>query len=291
MTDLLDDMLAQVDRMADRLDALCAARYDAEFNEADHPRGQPENAGQFGPGGGSHMKSAEGTGGGDLPENNKASKPPRVYSKEYIEHQAVKKFSRVKDLDQQFTEVESQNEAARRDPKRREVADCAALIMKMGVRPGSEKDTGAKVKAYGATTLEGRHVVETAEGVRLRFVGKKGVNINLLVDDKEIAAMLLKRKKSAGSDGPLFSISEKALLSHVHSLDHGNFMTKDFRTLLGTKTALREVEKSPKPKDEKDYKKRVMAVAKTVAARLGNTATVALQSYIAPEVFLVWRVT
>ena len=45
MISRLDDMLAQVDRMADRVDALCAARHDAEFNEADHPRGQAENAG------------------------------------------------------------------------------------------------------------------------------------------------------------------------------------------------------------------------------------------------------
>ena len=317
----LDALLTQVGKMADRVDALCAARHDAEWNEADHPRAED---GKFGAGAGSHMKPAEGSGkerkalgGKELPEHIKALKlPPAwtdvhfsedpaaplqaigrdakgraqyVYSKAFIETQSAKKFARIKDLDQQLTEIESQNNKARRDPRKREAADCAALIMNTGIRPGSEDDTGAKAKAYGATTLEGRHVVETAGCVRLVFVGKKGVNIDIRVDDKEIAVMLLERKQIAGSGGPLFSINETALLSYVHSLDHGRFKTKDFRTLLGTKTAMREVEKLSTPKDEKDYKKRVMDVAKTVAARLGNTAVVALQSYIAPEVFSAWR--
>lgn len=65
------------------------------------------------------------------------------------------------------------------DPKISEPAKLAALIMSTGIRPGSESDTGAKVKAYGATTLEGRHVVTDSEGnTRLQFVGKKGVNID-----------------------------------------------------------------------------------------------------------------
>jgi len=45
----------------------------------------------------------------------------------------------------------------------------------------------------------------------------------------------------------------------------------------------------PAPKDEKTYKKQVLEVAKVISAKLGNTPTVALQSYIAPQVFAQWR--
>jgi len=43
------------------------------------------------------------------------------------------------------------------------------------------------------------------------------------------------------------------------------------------------------PINEKEYKKKVKEVAKQVSAKLGNTPTVALQSYISPVVFAEWK--
>jgi DNA topoisomerase IB len=45
-----------------------------------------------------------------------------------------------------------------------------------------------------------------------------------------------------------------------------------------------------KPKSQKEYKKMVKDVATIVSKQLGNTPTVALQSYIHPAVFAEWRV-
>jgi DNA topoisomerase IB len=102
--------------------------------------------------------------------------------------------------------------------------------------------------------------------------------------------MLKKRKKEAGENGDIFpKTNDGALLEYAHTLDGGNFKVKDFRTHHGTATALEEVAKMPKPANEKEYKKAVMAVAKIVAQKLGNTPTIALQSYISPTVFADWR--
>ena len=110
------------------------------------------------------------------------------------------------------------------------------------------------------------------------------------VEDKSIAKTLIERKRKAGDAGKLFNISGDKLLSYSSSLDGGGFKTKDFRTLLGTKTAFAEVQAiREKPKNEKEYKKMVMAVAKTVAQRLGNTPSVAIKSYISPVVWQDWR--
>ena len=158
------------------------------------------------------------------------------------------------------------------------------------IRPGSEDDTGAEKKAYGATTLEGKHIIVEGNSVRLKFVGKKGVSLDLPVMDSATAEMLKQRKAQAGDDGQLFPINEKMLLDHVHTLDGGGFKTKDFRTLLGTRTAMSEVAKQSVPKNMADYKKAVMAVAKVVSAKLGNTPVIALQSYINPAVFAEWRI-
>src|SRR5690348_11709624 len=98
--------------------------------------------------------------------------------------------------------------------------------MSMGLRPGSVEDKGAYKKAFGATTLEGRHVVETSDGVRLKFIGKKGLSIDLLVKDPHMSSMLKTRARQAGSGGLLFPhTSSTSLLKYVSSLDGGGFKT------------------------------------------------------------------
>jgi DNA topoisomerase IB len=196
-------------------------------------------------------------------------------------------------LNSKFGEIEAQNarDLKSDDPVVRENAECSRLVMTTGIRPGSEEDTGAKVKAYGATTLKGEHVVVEEDGrVYLRFTGKKGVNLNIEVTDKGTAEMLARRAESAGADGQLFpKVSDQSLREYSHTLDGGGFKTKDMRTALGTREAGDQVNAMPAPKNAKEYQKSVMAVAKRVAARLGNTPTVALQSYIHPAVFTGWR--
>lgn len=214
-----------------------------------------------------------------------------IYSAEFSAKQAAAKFARIAELNDKIGHIADQNEEARRsaDPKKRAAADCTKLIMTTGIRPGSEDDTGAEKRAYGATTLEGKHVIVEGDKVTLAFVGKKGVSLTIPVNDPDTAAMLRERKSAAGDDGQLFPINEKALLDHVHTLGDGGFKTKDFRTLLGTRTAMAEVGKRPAPKTAKEYKKAVMDVAKIVSTKLGNTPTIALASYISPCVFADWR--
>lgn len=215
-----------------------------------------------------------------------------VYSKSFQDKQAQAKFHRIKELDAKYDKIRNQNDANRRssDPKIREHADCAALVVTMGVRPGSTADTGAKVQAYGATTLLGKHVVQKGGETRLQFTGKKGVKIDLPVADRSVAGMLKIRAKSAGPNAELFpQVSGSSLLSYSHTLNGGKFKTKDFRTLRGTREAQSLMKAIKPPTSAKEYRKSVMVVAKGVATKLGNTPTVALQSYIHPAVFAPWR--
>jgi DNA topoisomerase I len=215
-----------------------------------------------------------------------------VYSDRFAKKQAEAKFARIQELDQKFDSILKQVQEARlsTEPAVKDTADCLQMIIKMGIRPGSEADTGAAVKAFGATTLQGKHVVTENGKVFLRFIGKKGVRLDLEVADKNLAKMLINRAKTAGVDGQLFpKTNETKLLDFAHSLDGGKFKTKDFRTLLGTRTAMEEIAKMPIPKNEKEYKQFVKEVATKVSEKLGNTPTVALESYINPSVFSEWR--
>lgn len=216
-----------------------------------------------------------------------------VYSAAFSATQAKAKFERVKALAIAYPAIAAQNAQAMRsaNPKTRDAADCLDLVMQTGIRPGSDDDTGADKKAYGATTLKGEHVVSGPDGTRLQFTGKKGVSLDIKIDDPKLAAALAERAKKAGPDGALFpNVTDKSLLDHTHTMGDGSFRTKDFRTHLGTETAAKMVRSMPVPADAKAHKAAVMTVAKAVAAKLGNTPVVSLQSYIAPEVFSSWGV-
>jgi DNA topoisomerase IB len=217
----------------------------------------------------------------------------RVYSKKFADSQSIIKFKRGDKLVKDAPTIIKQLAAGRAsdDPKTVSHADCASLIMAMGIRPGSDADTGAKVKAYGASTLLGQHVVVDGDKVRLQFTAKKGVKIDMPVDDKAIATMLRDRANAAGADGKLFGpVTGSSLLTYVHkSLDTGKYKTKDFRTLLANHVASTEVAKWAVPTTLKEYKKSVLAVAKAVAERLGNTPAVAIRSYISPTIFAPWK--
>jgi DNA topoisomerase-1 len=157
-------------------------------------------------------------------------------------------------------------------------------------RPGSDRDTKANVKAYGATTLEARHVVETKEGVRLQFIGKEGIWHDHLIRDKELGKMLLDRKNAAKSaNDKLFNTTYDDVHRFTVQRDGGKFTPKDFRTSAATSLAVETVQANPQPaKDEKEYKARMKEVAVKVSSLLGNKPAQALKSYIAPFVFAPW---
>lgn len=218
-----------------------------------------------------------------------------IYSKAHSQGQADAKFARMAELERMMPEIIKKNDENRQseDLKTKEAADVLALIMHTGIRPGGEGDTGADKKAYGATTLQGRHVVEGANGsVRLKFVGKKGVDLSIPIKDQAIASMLLDRAKAVDRKSEIFpDVSAAELSAYVKQVTGGgDYKTKDFRTLLANRIAAVEVAKIKPPTDPKSFKKKAKEVATVVAKKLGNTAAIALSSYINPMVFATgWK--
>lgn len=213
-----------------------------------------------------------------------------IYSEAHWAKAAQKKFARTNELRQKEKQIRQELLNDMRSAKTKEEATCLLLIQRTGIRPGGEGDTKAAKQAYGATTLQGQHVVVDGSDVRLKYTGKKGVERDVLVTDSRLKADLIRRKKKAGDSGKLFNTDAGKLLRYSKSKDGGGFKTKDFRTARGTSTAIELMKQVKRPKNMKEYKKAVREVAKGVAERLGNTPAVALQSYIDPTVFSKWRV-
>ena len=216
-----------------------------------------------------------------------------VYSTKFANTQAEAKFERIKSLNDKFEKITAINNRNLRSdkPRVRDIASCLNLIMKTGIRPGSNEDTRAEKKAYGATTLTTDQVHDTPEGLFLRFVGKKGVDANIKITDKVLKQDILERKLSAGDEvKKLFpGATDENLLDYVHRIAGIDYKTKDFRTLRGTRLAMQMISKMEKPKNDKEYRKAVLKVGDHVAKAFNNTRTVALQSYISPVAFAEWQ--
>jgi len=218
---------------------------------------------------------------------DKKGRTQYVYSAKHVTTKAAAKFNRINALNENYDRLVAEN--SKNMSTGREEAVVLDLILRTGMRPGTTKNTMAEKQAYGATTLLGKHVKLTKKGVRLVFVGKKGVDLNIPILNEALAKELLRRKVNAGPRGRLFSTTAPQLLRYTASLDGKGFRTKDLRTHLATKIAIATMERMPAPTTMKEYKKAVREVAKSVAARLGHTPTVSLQSYINPAVFTKWK--
>jgi DNA topoisomerase IB len=311
------------------------------FVESQHPRGQPENAGEFAPkeGGGKQLARVgnlaparrEGKGkearlimadGSAAPDHIKPSMvPPQwsdvhvstdphsdvlvrardskgrqktVYSDRFSMANAAAKFARIVELIGKGDSIAAENRRnlSSADPKIREAAACLWLIQEQATRPGSNSDTKAKVKAYGATTLRAEHVLQDSDGsVRLDFIGKEGVHHNHRVQDPQLAAELIARRDSAGErGGKLFGMNDTGLRDYVATLGGGGFTPKDFRTLKATTMAIQEITaRAGCCRDKKEYKAAVKEVATIVSGVLGNRPQQAVESYIDPTVWSAWR--
>ncbi len=227
------------------------------------------------------------------PVKGKDSKGRNVYVRTaaYNAAKSAEKFARLREFNDRMPTVQATALKDMNDPKlsqgQRDTAAATYLISKTGLRPGSDTDTRAKVQAFGATTLQGRHVAVEGNDVKLAFVGKKGVDIEHTLTDKRMAAYLT--DKGAKGTTRVFDTTQSKVLGYLKTTSGDKaFKTKDMRTWQGTVTAIKTIAKMPVPTTEKEYKAARAHVANVVSSHLGNTPVMALKAYIDPAVFSKW---
>jgi DNA topoisomerase-1 len=203
------------------------------------------------------------------------------YSAQHTAEAAAKKFAKMKTLVHRLPAVDR---ALDTDSLKNDDAAALMLIRRMGLRPGSNKDTKALKQAFGATTLQRRHVNVKGDVVRLKFVGKDGVDIDLEVEDAKLARVLKMRLRGKAGTDRLFDTNETKVRRYLENYAPG-FTPKDFRTYKGTAEAKSLLADLPVPKNAKEAKAQRNAVGDHVAGLLGNTRAIALKSYIDPTVF------
>lgn len=209
------------------------------------------------------------------------------YSAEHTAEAKAEKFARMKDFHGALPDIRDKIDEVLNDPdsdpETRDAALVTALIDKTTFRVGSTRDTLADVKAYGATTLQAKHVKINGDTLTFKFVGKKGVTITKTITDRQLASAL---KPRLATRGPLFPETSDADVRRFMTNAAPNFSPKDFRTYHATRVALEEISKVKAGlASEKPFKAQQKTIATTVSKVLGNNPSEALKSYIDPAVW------
>lgn len=213
------------------------------------------------------------------------------YSKAHSKGAAVEKFSRLKAFTKALPKIRRQinEDLSSTDAATKETAEILYMIDKTGFRIGGTGETQAAVQAYGASTLLSKHVNANGDKVTFDFIGKKGVRIQKSLRDAKLAEIIASHKTSQWSQ-PLFENSNAGKVRTYLKRVAGDFVVKDFRTWNGTNVALRWIKKRKGPaSSEAQFRKWQNEVGDRVSKHLGNSRSMALNAYIAPQVWSVWR--
>jgi DNA topoisomerase I len=208
-----------------------------------------------------------------------------LYSAEQMGRASAAKFTRLKAFAKAYPALVRKMGL---DKKTSEEALVLYLISKTGFRIGSDAETLAEVKAFGASTLRCSHVAVAGKSILFEFAGKKGSKVSKTLKDSFLADNIA-RRCTGPSDQKIFKTNDENIRQYLNSIPEGAMFTvKDFRTYLATLIALRKIKVMPAPKNSREYKRFRKEVGEAVARELGNTPNIALKSYVSPEVFCSW---
>lgn len=149
----------------------------------------------------------------------------------------------------------------------------------------------------GLTTLQRRDAEIDGSHVTLSFPAKSGKRAYLQSDDEDLAAALAELAVGRPR-APLLAyqrgrrrvaLTPGDVNAYVRSLTGGSFTAKDFRTLRGTILAAEALARIGTVDTKSDLKRAELLAVRATAEKLGNTPSVARNSYIDPRVFSLYR--
>jgi DNA topoisomerase I len=184
-------------------------------------------------------------------------------------------------------------------PREKVLAVIVSLLDATWVRVGNSAYARDN-KSFGLTTLLDRHVSFIRDGrAVLNFRGKGGVQHEVLIDDKRIAAIVRRCQEIPGQqlfqyvndDGKRCPIDSGQVNDYLREAMGNDFTAKDFRTWGATLRAITLLACTALPESgsEVAFKSEIVSIVKQVAIELRNTPAVCRKSYINPAVFDSWR--
>jgi len=184
-----------------------------------------------------------------------------------------------------------QKDLRRKDfDERKVLAISVDVLQKTLIRVGNESYKQL-YGSFGLTTLRDKHVKIQGSKITMDFVGKKGVQQKVELNDRTLAKLVKKCRDIPGQELFQFytngsehkSIDSGKINAYIKEITGDDFTAKDFRTWGGTLEAMRQFAQCKLNENaELNSKKTIVAVLDCVAKKLGNTRAVCKSSYVYP---------
>lgn len=181
-------------------------------------------------------------------------------------------------------------------PQRKVLALVVRLMEETHIRIGN--DTYAKEnKSYGLSTLRSRHVKVSRGKMRFNFVGKRGIEHSVSVQNRKLIRLVNKCEEIPGwelfkyydEQGNKKSIDSGMVNEYIQEVSGALFSAKDFRTWSATKIFFETMREIGYTDKESENKSNILKGYDAAARALGNTRSVCRSYYVHPHVVDLYR--
>jgi DNA topoisomerase-1 len=175
-------------------------------------------------------------------------------------------------------------------PREKVLAALVRLLETTFIRVGNE-EYARENESFGLTTLRERQVRVKGATLQFRFRGKSGVQHNVELADRKLAAIVRRMQDLPGEElfqyldeqGERRGIESADVNAYLKEISGEEFTSKDFRTWAGTLLAARALRRLV-PASHAEAKRNLGLAVAAVAQRLGNTRAVCRKCYIHPAI-------
>jgi DNA topoisomerase-1 len=176
-------------------------------------------------------------------------------------------------------------------PREKVLAVVVHLLESSLIRVGNDEYAKSN-GSFGLTTLRDRHVQFDAGDIRFTFSGKSGKDHEITVHDPRTARIVRACRDIPGQrlfqyyddDGKRGAIGSTDVNRYLHDITGAEFTAKDFRTWVGTLLAAVALDALDVPGSDAEGRRNATKAITAVSKRLGNTPTVARNSYVHPDI-------
>jgi DNA topoisomerase-1 len=176
-------------------------------------------------------------------------------------------------------------------PKEKVTAAVVHLLESSLIRVGND-EYAATNGTFGLTTLRDRHVSFDTGEIEFSFAGKSGQRHTVSVHDPRTARIVRRCRdipgqrlfQYVGDDGARHDLGSSDVNDYLREAGGAEFTAKDFRTWVGTLLAAVALSALDVPEADTEGRRNATIAVTAVARRLGNTPTVARNSYVHPDV-------
>lgn len=170
------------------------------------------------------------------------------------------------------------------------------LMEETHIRIGN-KQYAKRNETYGLTTLRKKHVDIENNNLVFEFVGKKGKEHKITLNNKRLVKLVNQCEEIPGwdlfkyfdEDNVKQTVDSTMINNYIHEASGQFFTAKDFRTWSASLICFERLKKYSDSKTKKARKKSLLKAIDYTSKKLGNTRSVSRNYYIHPSVISSYK--